>query len=408
MAALHAGIEPRVMHVDIDAFFASVEQRLDPRLRGRPVVVGSGVIASCSYEARRHGLRAGMPLAQARRLCPEAVVLAGRCATYRCFASRVFDLCREVAPGVEAHLDEAYCDMAGTERLYGHPANAAAALKRRILRETGLTVSVGIASNRMVAKVAGGAVKPDGLAVVERGGEEAFIRGLPVGKLPGVGHATEAVLRRLNVRTVAEMQMLSADSLRQMFGANGLLLYERCRGRDTRVVEEREIPRTISRETTFHAETCDPREVLAMIHYLTERAANAMRSLGLKARGVTLRLRDGDGAGRNGSSTLPLPADLDGDLFQAASALLGRLWTRRVSLRWVGVTLSRFSADVGHQAELFDEKALVRRESLCRCLDTLRSRFGHSAVVAGKSLDLLGKLEQDRYGYVLRTPCLTK
>lgn len=396
------------MHVDMDAFFASVEQRLDPRLRGRPVVVGSGVIASCSYEARRKGLHAGMPLSQARRFCPEAAYLKGRFATYRCFASRVFDLCREVAPGVEAHLDEAYCDMAGTERLYGHPANAAALLKRRILNETGLTVSVGVASNRMVAKMAGGAAKPDGLAVVAHGSEGDFVRDFPVGKLPGVGRATGAVLERLNLRTVGEMRMLTRDSLRQLFGANGLLLYERCRGRDTCVVQEREIPQSISRETTFHSATCDPAEIRAMLYYLAERAANAMRSLGLKAGRVALRFRDEDGAGANASAALPLPTDVDGALFEAATELLGKQWKRRTRLRWAGVTLSRFSVASGHQSQLFDEKELARRENLCRCLDRLRSRFGHSIVVAGESLALLGKLEQDTHGYVLRTPCLTK
>jgi len=396
------------MHVDIDAFFASVEQLRNPHLRGKPVIVGSGVIASCSYEARRYGLRAGMPLGEAKRLCPHAVILEGHYPTYRCFADRAFELCRLIAPNIETGLDDAYCDLTGTERIYRHPLEAGRLLKETIRKETGLSVTVGIGSNRMIARMASGAAKPDGLALVEPGTEEEFVRDLPVEKLPGVGRMTAETLHMLNIRTIGEMRRMSREALRALFGANGLLLHERCRGRDTRVVADREIPRSISRETTFHRETADPREIRGMLHYLAERAGRTMRQLGIECRSVKVHIRYSDFADAVGSRRLPRGTDLDRDIYVAALDLLERLFTRRVNLRHIGITLSRFAPVASHQAEIFEGARDRRSENLYACLDELRRRFGHSIVVAGDSLGLLGRLRRDPHGYLLRTPCLTK
>jgi DNA polymerase IV len=178
-----------VLHVDIDAFFAAIEQQRDPRLKGKPVIVGAGVIASCSYEARRFGLRAGMTLSEARRLCPRAVILEGHAQVYRCYAERVFERCRELSPDVETYLDEAYLELTGTERVHGDFGRAAAGLKRAILEETGLTVTCGIGPNRMLAKLVGKTTKPDGLARIAAGEAEAFLTARPIEQLAGVGHA---------------------------------------------------------------------------------------------------------------------------------------------------------------------------------------------------------------------------
>jgi nucleotidyltransferase/DNA polymerase involved in DNA repair len=231
----------KILHVDIDAFFAAIEQRRNPRLRGKPVIVGAGVIASCSYEARRYGLRAGMPLSEAKRLCPQAVILEGHTQVYRCFAEDIFGRCRRLAPNVETYLDEAYCDLSGTERLHRDLAVAVRALKDEILDATGLTVTCGIGPNRMLAKLIGKTVKPDGLASIEAHEADAFLRDLAVDKLAGVGHAYAEVLRSMNLRTIGDMRVLPIDVLEALFGANGRLLFERCRGRDTAPVSEREI-----------------------------------------------------------------------------------------------------------------------------------------------------------------------
>ena len=401
-------MKPCILHVDIDAFFASVEQRRNPRLRGKPVIVGSGVIASCSYEARRRGLRAGMPLHTARRLCPDAVILEGHCATYRCFAEQIFEQCRRISPNIETYLDEAYCDLTGTEGVHGHPLDAGRALKQMVKAQTGLSVTVGIGPNKMIAKMAGSSVKPDGLAMVREEDAEQFIRNLPVEKLPGVGHATHQTLRKLNIATVGELWQLSRESLAVLFGANGPVLYERCRGRDTRAVNEREIPVSISRETTFHRETASLREIRAMLSYLAERAARAMRGLGLQCGKVKLHIRYSDLMDRTCEQALPRSTALDRDVYHAALRLLERLHSRRVSLRLTGVTLSGFSPVGLRQQDIFNPEQEAKLADLYRCLDQLRRRFGHSIIVSGNSADLLGKLRQDSYGYILRTPSLTK
>ncbi len=527
--------EPCIFHIDIDAFFASVETLRNPRLAERPVAVGAGVIASCSYDARRFGLHAGMPLREARKRCPGLVVLEGHYPIYRCYAEQVFGLCREYSPAIETHLDEAFCDLSGTERLYscsafpprsprgdggdllgsigrtvlgeggqasvfpprsrafpprspgtiagtgpqGRPARVgdgafpprsprgdggeemgaidravrgegdggasdspspssrkdeadalfrvAGELVERVRREVGLSVSLGMGRNRMLAKMASKSAKPAGLRRVRREEEEGFLRPLPVRLLPGVGPRTAGVLTKLNIETIEEMRALSRDSLKAMFGQNGELLHERCRGEDTRIVSTREIPRSISRETSFHEDTISPEEIDGMLHYLTERAANTLRKLGLKTRTIEVKLRYADFKDTAGGRTLRTPTQIDGEIFEMALALRRSLHTRRVGLRLIGVTLSKLVPDDGTRPlDLLEEgtetawggdllegvlRAAGRRKrslGLCRSLDRIRERFGYSSVVSGKSLNLLGKLPQDAYGYILRTPSLTK
>lgn len=397
-----------ILHIDIDAFFASVEQQCDPRLRGRPVIVGNGVIASCSYEARRFGLYAGMRLSEARRACPGVVILDGCEKTYRAFAARIFEVCRDFSPSVETYLDEAYCDLTGTGRLHGGPEAAAVRLRACVRERTGLTVTAGIGTSRMTAKMASKSVKPDGFRLVPPGAEDDFIRALPVDKLPGVGHATAVVLRRLNIKTIEGLRVLSPEQLETMFGAPGRLLYERCRGRDTQPVSVREVPQSISRETSFHRPTTDPGEIGGMLYYLVERAMRATRSLALRARTVHVKIRYVDSGGVAASRTLPEATDRDEDVSILARELLAKLHGRRESLHGIGVVLSGFVLAGAGQLDLFDPDRGPRLDSLYRSLDRVRDRFGHSAVVAGPSISLIGQLEQDGYGFVLRTPSLTK
>jgi len=197
-----------ILHLDIDAFFASVEQQKDPRLQGRPVIVGAGVIASCSYEARARGLRAGMPIHHARRMCPEAVVLEGRHEVYRCFTDRIFEMCRDLSPAVETYLDEAYVDLTGTERLHGPAGAVGRRLRADIAAATGLSVSVGLGPNRMVAKLAGKAAKPGGVRRVRAAEVDAFLARLPVRQLPGVGRVRNALLNRLNIHTIGDLRVV--------------------------------------------------------------------------------------------------------------------------------------------------------------------------------------------------------
>ncbi|MBN1825009.1 MAG: DNA polymerase IV [Candidatus Eisenbacteria bacterium] len=397
-----------VLHVDFDAFFASVEQARNPALRGRPVVVGNGVIASCSYEARRRGLFNGMPLSRARRFCPEAVFLDGSHNTYRPIAETIFRFCRDVSPNVETFLDEAYVELTGTRRLHGPPLRVGRLLRERIRRETGLPATVGIGGNRMIAKIAGKRVKPDGLGVIRPGEEARAIENLPVRDLPGVGYRYGAVLERLRIRTVADLRRLPPGALSSLFGSSGALIHRRALGEDTAVVEEREIPRSVSRETSFHRDTEDRREIEGMLFYLSERAARAVRSLGLEARTVHVRVRYSGGGSAAVSRALSRPTGLHGPIFRTARLLLDRVHRRREGLHLVGVALSRIGRPEPRQTDLYEESATLREEGLSRALDRVRDRFGFGAVVVGRSLDLTERLERDSHGFVLRTPSLTK
>jgi DNA polymerase-4 len=399
---------PAILHVDIDAFFAAIEQLRDPRLRGRPVIVGAGVIASCSYEARRHGLRAGMALSEARLLCPDAVILEGHAQTYRCFAERIFDCCREVSPALETYLDEAYCELTGTQRLHGDLMAAARHLKERVRATTGLTVTCGIGPNRMLAKLIGKTVKPDGLARIEAHEADAFLRDLPIEKLAGVGHAHAKTLRSMNIRSIGELRALTPEVLEALFGAPGRLLHGRCRGEDTAIVSEREIPLSISRETSFHRDTADRAEVEGMLEYLVGRGCRAARELDIKPRTVAVRLRYSDGEHAEQARSLEVPSDTDPVVLAMALALLKRLFTRRVALHLIGVTLSGFASRLAEQGLLFGETEAGRSNALYRAFDGVRSAFGHGVLVSGRALHLKGRVDEDRHGFVLRTPSLTK
>ncbi|MBI4564949.1 MAG: DNA polymerase IV [Planctomycetes bacterium] len=401
------GVGRTILHLDIDAFFASIEQLKNPYLRGKPVIVGAGVIASCSYEARRYGCRAGMSLRQALRLCPHAIILEGNQHTYACFTEAIWEIARRWLPEMETYLDEAYGDLAGTEKLFGHPRRVGEELKREILERVGLRVTVGIGANRMVAKMAGKSAKPDGLAFVPWGEEEAFVADRPVGDLPGVGPATEAMLREMNLLKVRDLRALSREVFKAMLGKNGLHLYERCRGRDTRPVHEREIPTTISRETSVHRPTGDAAEIRAFLQYLAERALRTIRKLGLVTRAVRVRVRYEDARGEEAGQTLDRATDVDEEVLPVIWKCLDRVFTRRVNLTHMGVVFSKFAV-ADPQAELFETVRDARLSRLHAAVDAIRDRFGHSAVTAGASIALLGKIHQDGYGYVLRCPSLTK
>ncbi len=404
-----AANEKLILHLDVDAFFASVEQLLIPALRGRPVVVGCGVIASCSYEAREFGLRAAMSLRRARQLCPRVEILKGDSQIYRCFAEQIWRIARGYTTSLETYLDEAYGDASGMEGIHGPPISLGRELQKQVLDEVGLPISVGLGPNRMMAKLASSSVKPRGVAWIAPGTEERFLTDLPVEKLPGVGPKTLTRLHDMNIHTVGQLRAIPRSALGPMFAGRGELLYERCRGRDA--VRSPSIrsatPRTISRETTFHTPTCDADEIRGMLFYLLERAMRTARRGGMRVRGVELSIRYDDWKQFTAARSLPNPSESDDEIFAVVLELLRRLHRRRVALRGVGVVLSHFSP-AGYERTLFEAHREVRDRRLHGAVDTIRDRYGHAAVVTGKSIELLGRLEQNDYGFVLRTPSLTK
>jgi DNA polymerase-4 len=396
-----------ILHLDVDAFFASVEQLLIPVLRNRPVIVGSGCIASCSYEARKFALHAGMSLRKAKRLCPQVEILEGNFQIYRCFAEHIWNVAQRYTASLETHLDEAYGDATGMDRIYGDPLELGRKLRRAVLDEVHLSVSVGLGNNCMIAKIASGQGKPGGVVWIPPDQEEDFLTDLPIEKLPGVGPKTSRRLKDLNINTIGDLRSLDRSVLRSMFAYRGELLYERCRGRDFRPLRAETAPKTISRETTFHRPTTDPHEIRGMLFYLLERAVRTARSAGLLIGCAELTIRYDDFKQLTAARSLPEPGDSEDDLFAVVCELLDRLYQRRVALRYVGVVLSNFVPGAQRRT-LFAARKQVRDRELHEAIDAVRDRYGHGAVVTGKSIELLGKLRRNDYGFVLRTPSLTK
>jgi DNA polymerase-4 len=394
-----------LMYLDIDAFFPSVEQVRFPSLDGRPVVVGSGVVASSSYEARRRGIRTGMAIAQAVRICPQVIVLKGHQHVYAAFAEHIFDLCRELAPTVETYLDEAFCDLTGAPASTRDPLALGNDFKAAIRRETGLGVTIGFASNRMIAKLAAKDAKPDGVAVVPAGAEEAFMEAREVGDVAGIGSKAVGMLRQINVTHVNQLKQFPLRYLRSLFGRNACLIHERLRGCDP--YQAPNFPRSISRETSFMRDTIDLEEILGTLYYLSERACRAARGLKALPARVTVKLRYGDGSHEAASARYPGMSVRDKDVFALASDIFATMYRRR-RLRLVGVALAGLTFVETTQETLYDAPREEKIEGLYLSLDAIRAKYGHSAVIAGRSVSLMNRLDRDSYGYVLRTPSLTK
>lgn len=425
-----------VMLVDVDAFFAQVEQVLHPELRGKPVIVGgmpgeSSVVASASYEARAFGVRTAMPLSRAYRLCPQAVFLKGRFSHYRRASDEILEVLEEFAPLVEpVSLDEAYLEFPGCERLYrlrrpwltdgstsdegasrerNHagpakgdgvtPIDLAERIKRAIKARTQLDVSVGVGANKLMAKLACKLAKPNGVTWIRPGYEAEFLAPLVVSALPGIGRATRRRLEKFNVRTVGELRKIPPDLLETTFGTPGRTLAQYARGQDPSPLAPPKRPKSVSRETTFETGVMDRAVVEGMLYYITERACRRLRQLGLKARCVTVKLRYSDFETCLLTRSLPEATDQDHRIYELARELFRRLFTRRVRVRLIGVSLSSLSAEAVHQHPLFEADGHEKRGRLYRSLDRIRERFGFSAVTAGKSVNLLGKLEQDEEGF---------
>jgi DNA polymerase-4 len=380
--------------VDLDAFFVAVERLHDPSLVGKPVVVGAdprggrgrGVVAAASYEARAYGIHSAMSISEAYRLCPHAVWLPGRHERYAKAGRAVRRIFRRMTPAVEpVSIDEAYLDLTGTERLHGPPEATADRLRRTILAETGLSASLGLATSRVVAKIASELAKPAGFLWVWPGREAALLAPLPIERMPGIGPATRARLHEFNVRTLGDLAKIDAPFLEAAFGEWGPLLHDRARGQDGTPIEEREIPKSISRETTFDEDTTDVERCEATLFHLAERAANDLRSHGLTARTVVLKLRYRDFTTVTRRTTLATPTDSDRAIAGAARDLFRAAYARRVAVRLLGVGLSNL-VQAAPQLDLFAEPRALAWDRLIGALDRLRGRWGFDAVRTGPAL----------------------
>jgi DNA polymerase-4 len=380
-----------ILHVDMDAFFVSVELLERPELRGKPVIVGGGsnqrgVVTAASYEARKFGVHSAMPLRTAGRLCPHAVFLDGHHAKYSQWSDRVATILAKFSPIVEmVSIDEAYLDLSGTERLHGPPLAATDKLLRTITRDTGLPCSGGLATTRLVAKVASDQAKPRGLLWVAPGCEARFLAPLSVRKIPGIGEVTERALRALSIESVEQLSAQPLEKLEKVFGQWGTALYRKARGGDSYEFVIDAEPKSISHNHTFGEDTDDTDALGAMLSHLSQKACKRLREAGLATRTLTLTIRYAGFDTYTRSKTLAAPAQLDADIFAVFQKLFREHRNQRRKIRLLGVSLGGLTHGAD-QLDLLSAERRAKLEKLTRATDHLRDRFGFDSVQFGGSI----------------------
>ncbi len=386
-----------ILHVDMDAFYASVEQRDRPELVGQPVIVGGtpdgrGVVAAASYVAREFGVHSAMPAATARRLCPHAVFLPPRISHYAAISEQIRAVFEQYTPLVEPlSLDEAFLDVTGSEALHGSAIEIAQKIKQAIGTQLGLIASVGVAPNKFLAKIASDLEKPDGLVVVDPDCIQEFLDGLPVGRIWGVGRVTGKVFQRLGVRTIGQLRQMPVESLRHYFGNNGEHLLQLAHGIDGRRVIPEHEAKSISHETTFARDLQELEVMRAWLLELSEQVACRLRRHGLKGRTVHLKLRFDDFKTITRAQTLSNPTNVTQEIWQTVATMLDqRLPARQLSVRLLGVGVSGLTRGADVQRSLFEDEDHQRQSRLDEVADTIRGKFGSASLQRG-----LGMLRDD-------------
>ncbi|WP_135447716.1 MULTISPECIES: DNA polymerase IV [Tabrizicola] len=380
-----------IAHMDCDAFYAAVEKRDNPALRDQPVIVGGGsrgVVSTCCYIARIRGVRSAMPMFQALKLCPEAVVVKPRFAAYAEASRAIRAMMEELTPAIEPlSLDEAFLDLSGTERLHGAPpAVLLARLTKRMEEELGLTGSIGLSHNKFLAKVASDLDKPRGFSVIGKAETGSFLRPKPVRIIWGVGTATQAALEQAGIRTIADLLRWERSDLTARFGAMGDRLWHLAQGIDTRRVNRDERPKSISKETTFVEDTSDPDLLDGHLWRLAEQVADRAKAKRLAGRTVTLKLKRGDFQLVTRRHALPDPTQLADRIYRAARDLFDHAGTRG-PFRLIGVGISDLAPEAvaDLSGDLLDPEAR-RRAAAERATDAIRARFGAEAIIKGRAL----------------------
>ena len=382
-----------ILHVDMDAFYASVEERDHPELVGRPLIVGGtpdgrGVVAAANYVVRKFGVHSAMPTATALRLCPTAIVVPPRMDHYAAISEQIREIFLRFTPLVEPlSLDEAFLDVTGTEGLFGPPVEVARQIKRAILLEAGLVASVGVAPNKYLAKVASDLQKPDALVVVDPDRVQEFLDPLPVGRLWGVGRVTGSHLEQLGLQTIADLRSIGRDELRRHFGEHGDHFWELAHGIDNRrVVPDREA-KSISHEATFATDLSERETLRAWLLELTEHVGRRVRRHGLRGRTVQIKVRFADFRTITRAETLPQATDTTQSIWETAAVLLEKcLPAGRFGIRLLGVGLSRFEAAASIQQTLFEEPEQQKRAQLDTVADQILAKFGRASLSRGSGL----------------------
>ncbi|MFA6979283.1 MAG: DNA polymerase IV [Ignavibacteriaceae bacterium] len=380
---------PTIFHLDLDAFFVSVERILDPSLKGKPVIVGGdphgrGVVAACSYEARAFGLRSGMPIRDAFRLCPKGIYLHGHGKEYSRYSKAVKNILERYAPVMEqASIDEFYMDFSGCQKIYGNPYYFASLLQAEIKRELSLPCSIGIAANKYVAKISSDYAKPEGITYVVAGQEQEFLAPLPIETMPGIGKVTTKQLNARGFRIIKDITNASSDYFTTHLGKYGLAIYEHAHGKGTEFLTVQHERKSIGREETFQKDISDTHEIEKILFHLVEDVANSLRKKGWMTKTITLKLRYSDFITITRAQSLKEPSNSDKIIFNTITELFRNAYKRRVAIRLIGVQLTNFYSSF-EQENLFDGKE-EKEKRMLNSIDELRAKYGLKIIQYGST-----------------------
>lgn len=375
-----------IFHLDLDAFFVSVERMLDPKLEGKPVIVGGdphgrGVVAACSYEAREYGLHSAMPIRTAYKLCPHGIYLHGHHKEYTRFSKAVKAILQDYAPVLEqASIDEFYMDFTGCTNIYGSLFMFASKIQKEIKEKTGLPCSIGIGSNKTIAKIGSDCMKPTGITYILPGMEKEFLAPMPVQTIPGVGKVTLKSLNSKGFYKIGDIAKVSADYFTAAYGKYGLDLWKKANGEGNTIFYVEYERKNISRETTFDSDKVDKRELENILFNLIGKACQSMRNKGWQAETISIKLRYTDFNTLTRAKTIQATDD-DKEIFETAVKLLRKAYTRRVGIRLVGIHLSKF-IEYSEQEFLFDDSKVARKKML-HAVQKIRDKYGYSSIRVG-------------------------
>jgi len=385
----------RIIHIDMDAFFAAVEQRDNPALRGKPVIIGGdpryrGVVSTCSYEARKYGVRSAMPLRQAKELCPNGIFIVGHMRKYEESSSRIMEILRDYTPLIEPiSIDEAFLDVTQCQTLFGTAEKIAREIVDRIEKEERLTASIGVAPNKFLAKLGSDLRKPKGFVVINPEDVSDLLKDLPVKKIWGVGPKTEQALLSLGIPTIGILREVPLDLLVSNFGKEtGEHLYQLSRGIDNRSVVTAEDAKSIGHETTFQEDTDDREYLTAVLLELSDMVARRMRRYQVQARTITLKLRDANFHTITRGRTLMHPTDFEEVIFNTALELAREVEWGRKKVRLLGVSASNLTRGGDEQLTLFNGEDRVRLKKLHQTVDQIKDKLGEHAVTRGRIANL--------------------
>ena len=378
-----------IFHLDLDAFFVSVERILDPKLNGKPVIVGGdpkygrGVVAACSYEARAFGLHSAMPIRTAYKLCPQGIYLHGHGDEYTRFSKVVKNILEQYAPQIEqASIDEFYLDMTGTQKMYGSMFGFATRLQKEIWDKIGLPISIGIGINKTIAKIGSDCMKPKGITYIIPGMEEQFLAPMPVETIPGVGKVMQQSLNSRGIYRIADITNLPSDYFGTAFGKYGIDLWRKAHGEGTEYLTIQRARKSISRETTFGNDVTNEDEVKNTLFYLAGKVAQSLRKKGWETSTIDIKLRYTDFQTLTRAKTIK-PTDDDKVIFETVWNLMKKARTRRVGVRLIGVGVTNFSP-LSEQEFLFEDYE-VKRKKMLRAVTKVRDKYGYESLMFGRT-----------------------